>query len=49
MLAIPAGIGLSYLLLILYFLSISLNQPHSFGLDDFSGSRKEEQKDFPAA
>ncbi len=49
MFAIPAGIGLSYLLLILYFLSISLNQPRSFGLDGSSGSRKKDQEDFPAA
>ncbi|MEJ5259462.1 MAG: hypothetical protein WHS88_04645 [Anaerohalosphaeraceae bacterium] len=48
MFAIPAGIGLSYLLLILYFLSICLNQPRSFGLDDSSGNRKKEQKDYPA-
>ncbi|GEM_PF-3030425 len=46
MFAVPAGIGLSYLLLLLYFLSLSFNQANPVGFDKSSG-RKEEQQDNP--
>lgn len=42
MFAIPAGIGLSYLLLLLYFLSLSLNQTESAGQRDLDGSEPQE-------
>ncbi len=44
MFAVPAGIGLSYLLLLLYFLSLSFNQTKPVGFDRSSDREKEQQK-----
>jgi hypothetical protein len=45
MFAIPAGIGLSYLLLFLYFLSLSVNHSTPAGFEKSGGVEEQKQKE----